>query len=317
MQVAPGIHRIQTPLADRFVCLYLLVGTEASLLLDTGLDNTPGKYLAPYLDEIDLDPARVRYIVNSHADFDHTAGNASAKELLPNALLACHDLDRRMVEDIDIMIDERYDEFAAEHGISDGDDAKDFIRSNARHLPIDIALRGGESFHLGDGWHVEIWHTAGHTHGHLTLCDPRDNHLIIADATLYNAVLTADGQPAFPPTYRYLDTYMASLQRIEAARPNLLLTSHYPLYQGAAAAEFLAASRAFVEHTDAALCAALTREQTLQELCDKLGPDLGSWPAAANAYLSFPLMGHLERMIQHGKVQTGRRDGLQTFSLRT
>jgi glyoxylase-like metal-dependent hydrolase (beta-lactamase superfamily II) len=316
MQVAPGIHRIQTPFADRFVCLYLLVGTEAALLLDTGLDNTPGEYLAPYLDKIGLAPSRVRYIVSSHADFDHTAGNASAKELFPNALLACHELDRRMVEDIDIMIDERYDEFAAEHAISDGDEAKDFIRSCARHVPVDIALRGGETFHLGADWHVQIWHTAGHTHGHLTLCDPRENHLIIADATLYNAVLKADGQPAFPPTYRYVDAYSASLQRIEAARPNLLLTSHYPLYQGTAAAEFLAASRAFVERTDAELCKALVQQQTLRELCDSLGPQLGSWPSAANAYLSFPLMGHLERMIQHGQVGTGKRDGLTTFSLR-
>ncbi len=316
MQVAPGIHRLQTPFADRFVCLYLLVGTEAALLLDTGLDSTPGEYLAPYLDEIDLDPTRVRYIVNSHADFDHTAGNASAKELLPNALLACHDLDRRMVEDIDVMIDERYDEFAAEHDISDGDEAKAFIRSCARHVPVDMTLRGGETFHLGAGWHIEIWHTAGHTHGHLTLCDPRGNHLIIADATLYHAVLTAAGQPAFPPTYRYLDTYLASLQRIEAARPNLLLTSHYPLYQGVAASEFLAESRAFVERTDAALSKALIREQTLRELCEDLGPHLGSWPAAANAYLSFPLMGHLERMIQRGQVETGSRDGLKTFCLR-
>jgi len=52
MEVAPGIHRIQTPFGDRFVCLYLLVGSEAALLVDTGVDATPGEYLAPYLDEI-------------------------------------------------------------------------------------------------------------------------------------------------------------------------------------------------------------------------------------------------------------------------
>ncbi len=52
MEIAPGIHRIETPLGDRFVCLYLLVGSEHALLLDTGVDSTPAEYLAPYLDQI-------------------------------------------------------------------------------------------------------------------------------------------------------------------------------------------------------------------------------------------------------------------------
>ena len=38
MEIAPRIHRIEAPLGDRFVCMYLFVGTESALLLDTGLD---------------------------------------------------------------------------------------------------------------------------------------------------------------------------------------------------------------------------------------------------------------------------------------
>mgnify|MGYP006142376071 CR=1 FL=1 len=298
MQIAPGIHRIQTPFADRFVCLYLLVGEEAALLLDTGLDSTPGEYLAPYLDQIGLAPTQVRYILNSHADFDHTAGNTSAKELLPNALLACHALDRRMVEDIDIMIDERYDEFAVDHGITDGDEAKAFIRSCARHAPVDMTMRGGETFHLGADWHVEVWHTAEHTYGHITLYDPRGNNLIIAGATLYNAVLTATGQPAFPPTYRYVDTYLASLQRIVAAQPNWLLTQPLPtLPRTRQQVSFSPRAASLWSTPTKPWLNALKKEHTLKQLCQDLGTKLGSWPAAANPYLSFPLMGHLERMV--------------------
>ena len=60
MEVAPGIHRIQTPFGDRFVCLYLLVGSEAALLLDTGVDATPGEYVAPYLAETGSPMVRMR-----------------------------------------------------------------------------------------------------------------------------------------------------------------------------------------------------------------------------------------------------------------
>ena len=88
--------------------MYLFVGVESALLLDTGLDGMPEQYLVPYMDEIGLKPEKIRYVINSHADFDHTAGNASVRELCPQAVFMCHDLDRHMVEDIEAMIRLRY-----------------------------------------------------------------------------------------------------------------------------------------------------------------------------------------------------------------
>ena len=88
MEIAPGLHRIEAPLGDRFVATYLLVGAEDALLIDTGMDDTPRTYIAPYLDAIDVPLAKIRYVLTSHADFDHTAGNASLKELVPGALWA-------------------------------------------------------------------------------------------------------------------------------------------------------------------------------------------------------------------------------------
>jgi glyoxylase-like metal-dependent hydrolase (beta-lactamase superfamily II) len=316
MEVAPGIHRIQTPFGDRFVCLYLLVGSECALLLDTGVDSTPGEYLVPYLHEIGLAADSIRYVVNSHADFDHTAGNQSVVELTSGAIFMCHQLDLAQVEDIELMISDRYGEYAQDHGIADPDEALDFIRNATRTCPIDVSLSGGESIRLGPEWTVEVWHTPGHSHGHISLYDPRGHNLVIADATLYNAVLRADGQPALPPTYRYVDTYLASMQRIAAAKPNLLLTSHYPVYAGRGIAEFMSESRAFVDRVDQALVNALATEHTLKELTNLLSPDLGEWPVEANAYACFPLLGHLERLVLYDRAETGRRDGLLTYKLK-
>ena len=316
MEIAPGIHRIETPFGDRFVCLYLLVGSEHALLLDTGVDSTPGEYLVPYLDKIDLAADKIRYVVNSHADFDHTAGNQSAKEICRNALFMCHQLDLAQTEDIELMISDRYGEYAADHGIADPDEALDFIRNSTRTCPIDIALTGGESIRLGPEWTIDVWHTPGHSHGHISLYDPRGHNLLIADATLYNAVLRADGQPAFPPTYRYVDTYLASMQRIAASKANFLFTSHYPVYEGTGVGEFMAESRAFVDRVDEVLIKALQTEHTLKELTDLLSPDLGAWPAESNAYACFPLLGHLERLLLHRRVASDRRDGLLTYKLK-
>lgn len=314
MEVAPRIHRIEAPFMGRFVCLYLLTGDRHALLIDTGTDAMPQQVLAPYLKRIGLDPARIRYVLNSHCDFDHVAGNGAVRELCPDAVFMCHALDRAMTEDIEAMIRDRYCEFEADHGISDGDEAKQFVRANSRTIPMDLLLRGGESLRLGEDWWVEVLHTPGHSHGHVSVLDESSRSLILCDATLYNAVLLADGKPAFPPTYRYVDTYVATMERFMGLQVEALLTSHYPVYRGTAVAEFLGESRAFVDRVDAALARELQGgTRTLKELTESLSPRLGEWPETSAPFLAYPLLGHLERMVQYGLAQTGRRDGRLTY----
>ena len=319
MEVAPGIHRIEAPLGDRFVATYLLNGPDVALLIDTGMDDTPRNYIAPYLEQIGVPLAKLRYVLTSHADFDHSAGNRSLRELAPHALFLCHALDRPMIEDLELMISARYGEFAADHGIDESDESKSFIRNSARHVPVDISLQGGEAIRLGADWTVQVLHTPGHSRGHLSVYAARSETLIICDAALWNAVLRKDGKPAFPPTYRYVESYIATIQRFQAMRVATLLTSHYPIYRGAAVAEFLAESRAYVDRVDQTLLDTLAKAPTpptMRELCAELGPKLGEWPDAASIYLVNPLQGHLERLVQYGVVETGRRAGLLTYGLR-
>ena len=39
MEIAPGVHCIHTLFGDRFVCLYLLGGSEAALLVDIDVNE--------------------------------------------------------------------------------------------------------------------------------------------------------------------------------------------------------------------------------------------------------------------------------------
>lgn len=312
MEVAPGIHRIQAPLGDRFVCVYLLTGEDSYLLVDTGLDDTTQSYILPYMAKHGLDPARVHYILTSHADFDHSAGNRSAKEAFPQAKLMCHRLDKAMIEEMEKILDDRYDEFKASHGIYESAENRAAMLSQSRTCPVDLALSGGESVRLGSGLDVELWHTPGHSRGHMTVHVPSSGALIICDAALYFAVLRADGEPAFPPTYRYVDSYWTTLCHFEAVMPKMLLTSHYPVYAGEQVAEFLAESRRFVERTDAHLRTLLQGAEhplTMLEIIEATSAALGNWPQATSPALSQPLEGHLERMVRHGLVRRTEADG--------
>ena len=317
MEVAPNIHRLEVPLGDRFVCVFLVVGSEGVLVLDTGMDDTPTQHIAPYLKALDISAERIRYVINSHADVDHTGGNMSLREIAPKAIFMCHELDRPMVEDLELMITARYSQFAADHNIDDSQETKDWMRANARHSPIDLGLSGGETVHLGNGWYVDRLFTPGHTRGHLTVYEPRSHTALVADAVLWNSILTKDGQPAFPPTYRYVDTYLASIQMLQSLPIDTLLTGHYPVCQGETVAEFLGESRAYVDRVDRVLAELLRSKKesyTLRELIAALKTNLGNWPDGAEILLDFPLAGHLERLVQYRKVKIGRRDKLLTYT---
>ena len=80
MEVAPGIHRIESVLGPRPFSQYLL-RDERSLLVDTGVKETPAEVILPFLDGLQPD-----FVLNSHADVDHYGGNAAIREAAPEAL---------------------------------------------------------------------------------------------------------------------------------------------------------------------------------------------------------------------------------------
>jgi glyoxylase-like metal-dependent hydrolase (beta-lactamase superfamily II) len=311
MEVADGIHRIETPLGDRVNCVYLFLGTRSALLFDTAIGPAVASHVAPYLAKAGVEPARIRYVVNSHCDWDHHGGNGAVRDLAPAAVLCCHELDRPLVEDADLLFARRYDELAAD-GITEPAATRRFVAANTRQVPMDFGLSGGERFCLGSGWAVDLLHTPGHSRGHVSIHDPRSRTAVVGDAVLGDAVLLADGSPAFPPTYRYVDTYLATVHLLQAIGLDLLLTAHYPVYAGPDAAEFLAETRAFADRVEAALrreLAAAGKPVTMRALTEALGPSLGRWPGDANQFLSQPLLGHLERLERYGLVHRSRADG--------
>lgn len=291
--------------------MFLFVGSERSLLVDTGMDGTVGATILPYLERAGVDPDSIRYVLTSHSDFDHSAGNGALRDAAPAALFCCHELDRPLVEDVEQLIERRYREFRDDHGIDNPEETRELIRARSRHVPVDIGLRGGELVQLGDGWRLELLHVPGHTRGHLAVWDSRSRTAVIADASLADAVLTTEGAAAFPPTYRYTETYIGSTQRLAALGAETLATSHYPLKQGPRVEEFLASSLAFVDRLEETLRAELQGADgwlTARALVQRLGPKTGGWPREADQALIFPLAGHLERLLAHGRIEQSRPD---------
>lgn len=316
-ELRPGLHRYVAPLGERFVALYLFVGTDAALLFDTGVRDSVTETLLPALTADGIDPSRIRWAINSHCDFDHTGGNGALRAALPGVQLLAHRLDRTLTEDVDRLIGERYGEFAAMDGFDDPPATTAAVRADSDLVLLDDELRGGEEFDLGDR-RVRVIHVPGHSPGHLAVWDERNNALAISDAVLGRTVPTASGTPAFPPTYRDTDDYLQTIARVRGFDADLLLTAHYPVYEGAAVSEFLDDSEQYVAEVDDAILGALDKivePASTLTIIRAAGAALGPWPAAALDYSIFPVTGNLERLRDRGVVRESIRDGKRYWEL--
>ena len=318
MELSPGLHRIECPIGPRYVAVYAIVGSKYTLLVDTGFDDSIRTTVVNYFKEKKLSLDAVRYVINTHSDYDHTGGNKAVRELMPNALICAGERDRPMIENLNSMFFDRYNEFEKEHGFAESKDAKDFMMTVAFETNVDIGFAGNERIDLG-GRYVEILHTPGHSWGHVSILDEKSRAIIIGDAVLGNSVLLADGQPAFPPTYRFVEAYRSTIRLLKGYQSSEILTSHYPRYVGQAGTDFLDLSLNYTDLIEQICLDTLKsagKALTMMELIEIAHDRMGVWADPAYKYLAYPVLGHLEVLESYQKIKRSKNSaGLAQFQL--
>ncbi|MDZ4764312.1 MAG: MBL fold metallo-hydrolase [Chloroflexota bacterium] len=320
MEIAPGIHRIKATFgANRMVYVHLLIGSHASMLIDTGCAGNPDADIVPYMHSIGFDPATLNYILISHSDVDHQGGNAPMKRHAPNAILLCHNLDRTWIEDTEALILGRYAQFEQDHDIGYGDAGKADIRADCLSAPIDLTLEGGERFYLSPDWYIEVIHAPGHSFGHLVVYDPRSKTLISGEAAIWTAILADDWTPTMPPTYCQVDTYLATIARLAAMDIEIMSPAHWRVQRGAGdVGAFLRESRDFcvlIEHKLMNLAHA-GAAFTLRDAIERISPAVATWTPPVHQDFSYGMLGNLVSLTGRGLLTTERNErGLVTWSL--
>jgi glyoxylase-like metal-dependent hydrolase (beta-lactamase superfamily II) len=228
MEILPGIHRIQSDLGARFMCQYVLVGEDRTILVDTGIAGTPEEVIIPYLEEIGLSIEDIDEVIISHADVDHCGGNRALKERDPSLWFSCGEPDRAYVQSNQVMLAEIY-RWSEPYGFGPDEDSLDWIRRElGGDSPIDAGLRGGETIRLGPDRRIEILHLPGHTLGHLGIWDPKNDAAIIVDAALETGIYDREGNRLLPPRYFDATQYQSTIRKLKTLRPEHVLTAHYP-----------------------------------------------------------------------------------------
>ncbi len=303
MEVVPGIHRVESVLGPRPFSQYLLHG-ERSLLVDTGVAETPGEVILPYLDSVGLDPIDLDFVLNTHADVDHFGGNNAIRDAASRAAFCAHGADVAWIEQRSLILHERYGWYAVEE-VDYAPDVKDWLRSAmGPDVPIDLRAVGGETFRLGPGLEVEVLHLPGHSPGHVGLWEPRSKTAIITDAALGAGLLDMEGRVISPPPYFDVAAYEGTVALLQSLSPRLLLTTHYDVMEEEAAARFLGESAIFVERARRAVSEALTEsgELGLRGLLEATNPTLGPFTVMENE-LAGTLRAHAWELVAAGRAE--------------
>lgn len=304
MEIAAGLHRLDTSLGSRVVSLYVVVGENESLLFDAGVAGTIPTELVPYLDAQQLPVESIRWVVISHCDVDHFGGIGDVRRHLPWATIVAHDADADAIADYSVYEAQRARGLRVPYGVDEDRDVLAWAREVTDSGPVDIRLRGEMTINLGART-VDVLHVPGHTRGHLALWDSATGSALVSDAVLGSAVPHADGSAAFPPTYRYVHSYRDTIERLGRLMPEWLLTAHYPTYDAAGAAGFLHESAEFADRLEQEVLTVLRRGTvTLAQLLNQIDPTVGNWPQTGTAgALAFPVAGHIEDLIDRGLVR--------------
>lgn len=303
MEILPNIHQITCPYGNRNVYVYLLRG-ERSMLIDTAISDSPQWHILPYFEQTGFNPADLTYVLITHPDTDHQGGNDPIRERCPRALFLAHDLDAAWIEDTDTLINNRQDYDL--YGFPMTNEGRQRVHAVCHSsTKMDIRLYGGETFRLSPDWSVQTLHTPGHSWGHLTVYDATNRVAIISDAALGNQVPDSMGNPELPPTYRYVDSYLHTLQHLASLPIDTLLTAHFPVMRGDAVQDFLNLSRNYCENAERLILKAIRDSDDplgLPELISQLSDTLGMWPERRRPLLAWSFLGHLERLEHYDRV---------------
>ena len=157
--------------------------------------------------------------------------------------------------------------------------AEELLASMSGDSPVDLGLGGGETIRLDAGRTVEVLHLPGHTLGHLGLWDEQTRAAIVIDAVLADGIYDREGNKLIPPRYYDVQGLRRTIERLEALRPELLLTAHYPVLDRDEARDWLAIGRAFLDDVERAVVAARADGVSdLWELTQRVDAAVGPYP---------------------------------------
>lgn len=310
-----GIHRVSFTIDDKLHAFHAAETPRGVALFDTGVPSTPEAEFAPFLDELGYELGDVHTVVFTHADADHIGGNVALRDANPAVTYAAHVEDLPLIASVETIWDERYRGFEP-YGVEYGPDVVDWLDEMLPPAdePVDVGLRGGEELPLAGGRSLELYHTPGHTDGHLVAYEPESDVVIGGDVVYPEGAFDVHGDPLQPPPYVDADAYLRTIEFLRGLSPSTLSLTHFEPLHDEEVTAFLDRARDWVLGFEATLLSVLADADgplTVPDLIERITDRRGSF--GLDLDLAFPIVSHLERLEERGRVEQASGDDLPAF----
>jgi glyoxylase-like metal-dependent hydrolase (beta-lactamase superfamily II) len=193
-------------------------------IIETGFSHSLEKMLA-CLDELNIKPEDVAYIMPTHVHMDHAGGAGFLAEVCPNAQVVCYEMGMPYLIDpskLVVSVERAVGELFPFYG-------------TMKPIPEDrmMSVSGGEIIDLGDGYKLEVIHTPGHAPHQVSFHENKTNGLFTGDAVgIYRTDASGFAMTTPPPAFHF-EHSIETLDKLRSLSLDWLYFTHYGAHSGA------------------------------------------------------------------------------------
>ncbi len=218
-RVAENLYILDTEMLGlpRYGALYILK-TPRPAIIETGFSHTLSKTLQA-LDELKIHPREIAYIMPTHVHLDHAGGTGHLAEACPNAKVVVHEQGAPHLIDPTKLLE------SVRRAV--GPMFQYYGTLNPTPPERVLSVRGGEVFHLGDGYQIEVIAAPGHAPHQVCFFERKTAGLFTADAAGIYRPWAAGLLLTTPPPAFHLEQSLQTLSQLKALHPKLVLYTHW------------------------------------------------------------------------------------------
>ena len=192
------------------IAVYIIKTSQGLILMDTLLPESTGM-IKDSMAKLGFKVADIKYILNTHAHFDHTGGFAEIKKD-SGAQMVAGERDKPLLEG----------------GYYPGDEKNDLLAFPS--VKVDRAVKEGDKVTLGDTTltaHATPGHSPGCTSWETTVKDAGQDRSVLFFCSGTVALNRLVGNPTHPGI---VDDYRSTYAKVKTMNPDVLLGPHPEVY---------------------------------------------------------------------------------------
>ncbi|MGD6851600.1 MAG: MBL fold metallo-hydrolase [Candidatus Bathyarchaeia archaeon] len=216
-QIGKNLHQVElcTGGIKQLICSYILCG-ETPVLVESGPTNSVPQLLSA-LQELDIKPMSVQYVAVTHVHLDHGGGAGTLLKSLPNAKVIVHPRGAPHL----INPERLWPSSQAVLGYVSEVFGKPEPVPNGR-----IVTMTEGSISIGGDAELTVTETLGHASHNLSFQEPFNGGVFPGDTAGTYLPECGVVVPTTPPPF-YLESALASLDKLIALQPTALYFSHF------------------------------------------------------------------------------------------